>query len=281
MATIGAHEVLARLPAAVSLHQSASLPALRYAVQGLAGGTPVVLSHALGMSLAMWDGLAAHLAPRHAVLRYDHRAQGGSAPVAAPFGIDDLVDDAARLVREWGQGPVVFVGLSMGGLVGQGLAIRHPALVRALVLANTAAVYPPAARDGLLQRAALVRSGGMAPIVESTVERFISAAGRAAQPALAEAVRARLRGADPAGYAASCEAIQGADWLEQLRNVGCPTLVISAAQDPGATPAMGQQIADQIPASRHLLIDGAAHLSVLEQPQAFADAVDGLLAALA
>jgi 3-oxoadipate enol-lactonase len=230
------------------------------------------------MSLAMWDGLAAHLAPRHPVLRYDHRAQGGSSPVAAPFGIDELVDDAARLVREWGQGPVVFVGLSMGGLVGQGLAIRHPALVRALVLANTAAVYPSAAREGLLLRAAQVRAGGMVTVAEATLERFISAAGRARQPALADAVRAQLLGADAAGYAASCEAIQGADWLGLLRNVVCPTLVISAAQDPGSTPAMGQQIADAVAGARHVVIEGAAHLSVLEQPQAFADAVDGLLA---
>ena len=273
----------------VETHHTFSLPQLRVALQGADVGVPVVMSHALGMDLTMWEALAATLAPRHPVLRYDHRGQGGSAAVAAPFGIDELVADATRLVAEWGRGPVVFIGLSMGGLVGQGLALRHPQAVRALVLANTAAVYPAEARAGLAQRAAAVRAGGMTAVVDATVERFVSAAGRAAQPELAAAVRAQLLRAEPAGYAATCEAIAGADWLAALPGVRCPTLVISGAQDPGATPAMGQQITDALnsapvsaaPRARHVVIDPAAHLSVLEQPQAFADAVQGLLAGLA
>ena len=268
----------------VETHHTFSLPQLRLALQGAldaqVSGVPVVLSHALGMDLTMWDGLAAHLAPRHPVLRYDHRGQGGSAAVPAPFGIPELVADAARVITEWGHGPVLFIGLSMGGMVGQGLAIAHPGLLRGLVLANTSASLAPAARDGLLQRAQAVRSGGMAAVADATLERFVSAEGRAKRPELAAAVRAQLLRADVAGYAANCEAIARADHLDRLGRIACPTLVISGALDPGSTPAMGQQIADAVPGAVHQVIEAAAHLSVLEQPAAFAAAVDGLLARL-
>ena len=268
----------------VETHHTFSLPQLRVALQGAldaqVSGLPVVLSHALGMDLTMWDGLAAHLAPRHPVLRYDHRGQGGSAAVPAPFGIAELVADAARVIGEWGHGPVLFIGLSMGGLVGQGLAIAHPALLRGLVLANTSAGFAAAGREGLLQRAQAVRSGGMAAAADATLARFISAEGRARRPELAAAVRAQLLRADAAVYAATCEAIAPADHLAALGRIACPTLVLSGALDAGTTPAMGQQIADAVPGAVHQVIDAAAHLSVLEQPAAFAAAVDGLLARL-
>ena len=267
----------------VETHHTFSLPQVRVALQGAQAGAdnglPVVMSHALGMDLTMWDGLAAHLAPHHPVLRFDHRGQGGSAAVSAPFGVDDLVADAARLITEWGRGPVLFIGLSMGGLVGQGLAIQHPGLVRGLVLANTAPVFTPAGRAGLLARAAAVRSGGMAAVVDATVDRFISAAGRGRHPALAGAVRARLLQADATGYAATCDAIAGADWRAGLASVQCPTLVVSGALDEGTTPAMSRQITDAVPGAQQVVLD-AAHLSVLEQPPDFAAAVDGLIARL-
>lgn len=264
----------------VEIHHSFSLPQLRIALQGADAGLPVVLSHALGMDLQMWDALAAELAPRHPLLRYDHRGQGGSAPVTAGYGIDALVDDAARVIREWGRGPVVFVGLSMGGLVGQGLAVRYPELVRGLLLANTAAVYPEAGRQGFDQRAAAVRGGGMAAIADAVLERFLSADCRAAHPALAQAVRQQLLRADTAGYAWACEAIRDVDWRDQLAAVRCPVRVVAGTLDPGATPAMAQQIVDRIPGARLALLP-AAHLSVLEQPRSFAAELQALLDALA
>ena len=264
----------------VEEHHTFSLPQLRVALQGAEAGTPVVLAHALGLDLGMWDGLAAALAPRHPVLRYDHRGQGGSAAVRAPFTLDDLVADAARVVQEWGRGPVVFVGLSMGGFVGQGLALRHPGLLRGLVLANTAATQSAEGRAALADRARGVRAGGMAPLLDATMARWITAEGHARCPEVVAALRATLGRADPEGYALTCEALAGLDWLPQLGALRCPTLVLSGAADPGTTPAMGQQIADAIPGARHQLIDGAAHLSVLEQPQTFAAAVQAFLAAL-
>lgn len=262
----------------VQHHHTFSTPQLHVALQGTGSGAPVVLSHALGLDLTMWDGLAAALASEHPVLRYDHRAQGASAAVEAPFTLDDLVEDAARLVREWGCGPVVFIGLSMGGMVAQGLAIRHPALVRGLVLANTTAQYPEAAQATWVARIAAVQTGGMAGVVQGVVERYLHADFRAAHPDFSAALHAQLLRADAAGYAASCQAIRHVNWLDSLAQVQCPTLVLAGACDIGATPAMGQAIAERIAGAQFEVFDEASHLSTAEQPARFEAAVRRLLA---
>ena len=256
----------------VATHQTFSTPQLKVALQG--SGAPVVLSHALGLDLAMWDDLAGRLADgtlgsSHEVLRYDHRGHGGSAKPAGPYSMDDLVDDAARLVREWGRGPVSWVGLSMGAMVGQGLAIRHPELVSRLVLANTTSQYPEAARPAWAQRIATVEAEGMAAVAEMVVERYLHAYFRAAEPAATQAIRAAILRNDAAGYAASCAAVAGVAWQSRLSQIACPTLVVSGARDAGAPPAMGQAIAERIPGARLEVIANASHLSVLETPDEF------------
>ena len=266
--------------ARVAVHHTFSQPQLALALQGPAegGGVPIVLSHALGLDLHMWDGLAAHLAAQqHPVLRYDHRGHGGSAVPAGPYTMDQLVDDAARLIREWGHGPVVWVGLSMGGMVGQGLAVRYPELISALVLANTSSQYPPASQAVFAQRIEAVQKGGLAAIVDSVLERYFSAAFRAAQPEAVAAARAKVLRSDPVGYAATCHAVGQVDWLERLRGVSCPTLIIAGALDVGAPIAMSQAMAERIPGAGLLVLDEAAHLSVIEQPEAFRSALDTFL----
>lgn len=262
----------------VATHHTFSEPQLRVALQG--AGSPVVLSHALGLDLSMWDDFAAGLAARHEVARYDHRGHGGSAVPPGPYTLDALVDDAARLIREWGRGPVVWVGLSMGGMVGQGLAIRHPELVRALVLANTAARYPETALAAWQQRIAAVASGGMAAVADMVVERYLHAGFRAEHPEAAQALREQLLRCDPVGYVASCHAVSAVDWVDQQGGIRVPTLVIAGARDVGATPAMAQQIASGIPGAQLEVFDDASHLSVAEVPARFAASVNAFLARL-
>ncbi len=271
--------------ARVAVHHTFSQPQLAIALQGPAlqgpaadGAAPIVLCHALGLDLHMWDELAAQLAAaNHPVLRYDHRGHGGSAVPVGPYTMDDLVDDAARLLREWGRGPVAWVGLSMGGMVGLGLAVRHPELIKALVLANTTSKYPPAAGAVFEQRIGAVRGGGMAAVAESVLERYFTAAFRASQPEAVAAFRAKVLKSDPAGYAATCAAVGGVDWLDRLNAVTCPTLVIAGALDVGAPVAMSQAIVERIPGAELVVFDQASHLSVVEQPAAFAAALDSFL----
>ncbi len=264
----------------VSSHHTFSQPQLHAAVQGpaQAGATPVVLAHALGLDLSMWDELAVHLAATRSVLRYDQRGHGASAVPRGPYRLDDLVDDAARVIREWGRGPVLFVGLSMGGMVGQGLAIRYPELVKGVVLANTTAKYPEAALAMWAQRIATVEQGGLAAIADMAMERYFTAAFRAQRPEAAAGQRATLLRTSAAGYVAGCHAVASVDWLDQLPNITCPTLVIAGAHDIGAPPAMAQSIAERVRGAELVTLADASHISVIEQPVAFAAAVDAFLA---
>lgn len=265
-------------PARVATHHTFSAPQIRVCVQGQ--GPAVVLSHALGLDLHQWDALADRLAQHCTVLRYDHRGHGGSARPAGPYAIDDLVDDAARVVREWGRGPVAWVGLSMGAMVGQGIAVRFPELLRGVVLANTTARYAQAARSAWAGRIAAVEQGGMAAVADAVVERYLHADFRAAHPAETAALRDRLLGTDPAAYVASCHAVAGVDWLERLGSVRLPALVIAGGRDAGATPAMASEIAARIEGAELQVFEGASHLSVAEVPEMFADSVERFLAAL-
>jgi 3-oxoadipate enol-lactonase len=264
----------------VQRHHTFSRPQLQVALQGTGDGLPVMMSHALGLDHTMWNPLAAALSPRHPVLRYDHRGHGGSQKPAGPYSLDELVDDAARLIDEWGRGPVVFVGLSMGGMVGQGLGIRYPDKVRALVLANTTSQYPEAAAPVWQQRIAAVQAGGMAAVADGVVERYLNADYRAAHPEVTVALRAQLLRADATGYLACCHAVAGVNWLDRLDGIKVPTLVIAGARDVGATPAMAQAIAECIAGSELEVFDDASHLSLAEVPERFIERVRRFIATL-
>jgi 3-oxoadipate enol-lactonase len=255
----------------VAVRHTFSQPQLAVALQGPAQGpavgsaVPVVLSHALGLDHCMWDSFAAQLAAaQHPVLRYDHRGHGASAVPAGPYTMDDLVDDAARLIREWGRGPVVWIGLSMGAMVGQGLAIRHPDLVKALVLANTTSQYPEAAQAMWAKRIETVRSQGMAAVVDVVMERYFSVDYRTTHPTELEGFRSRVLRANADGYAASCHAVGGVNWLDRLNQIRCPTLVIAGALDAGAPVAMSEAIVERIAGAELAVFDRASHLSVLD-----------------
>ncbi|MEO5843600.1 MAG: alpha/beta hydrolase, partial [Caldimonas sp.] len=205
---------------------------------------------------------------------------GGSARPPGPYAMDQLVDDAARLIREWDQGPVAFIGLSMGGMVGQGLAVRHPDLLRGVVLANTVARYPEAARPTWAARIAAVEQGGMAAVADGVVERYLHADYRAAHPEIAAELRAGLLRCDPAGYVAACHAVAGVDWIDRLAGVRLPALVLTGARDAGATPEMARAMADRIPGAALRVFADASHLSVVETGEEFHGAVSSFLASL-
>ncbi len=265
----------------VATHHTFSLPQLKVAVQGVASaGVPIVMAHGLGLDMHMWDALAASLAPAHPVLRYDGRGHGGSPATAGPSTMNDLVDDAARLVREWGRGPVVWLGLSLGGMVGQGLAIRYPELVKALVLVNTTASYPDAGRAVWAERIAGVERDGLAATADAAVERWFTPAFRAANSTLVAGFRDTVLRTGAAGYLASAHAVAGVDWLDQLSTITCPTLVIAGSADTGTPVAMAQAIAERIAGAELVVLADAAHLSVTEQPVLFEQHLRRFLAGL-
>lgn len=264
--------------------RSASLPALHYSVReprnGKAPRHTVVLSHALGTDLTMWDSLANQLSLENRVIAYDHRGHGSSDAPEAMYAMADLADDAARLLRELDTGPVVWVGLSMGGMVGQELALRHPSLVRALVLANTTSGYPEAARAVWEQRIATVRADGMEAIADAVMGRYFHDAFRARKPGTVARFRRRLVSTDAVGYVGCCDAVGKVDTAARLGQIAVPTLVIVGELDQGTPVAMAQTLADSIPDARLEVIADASHVSAVEQPEAFAGLVTGFVAGL-
>lgn len=252
--------------------------ALHSETQG--AGSAVVLSHALGMDLRSWDALAAALEPEHRVLRADHRGHGGSPAPAGPYSMDVLVEDAAAWLRAQAVGPVVWVGLSMGGMVGLGLAIRHPQLLRGLVVAHSCAHYPETARAAWDQRIATVADQGIAAIADTVMGRYFHAAFRALHPDVEAAARATLLATDQAGYLGCCHAVRDVDWRAGLADIHCPTLVIAGALDLGAPVALSEVMAHRVPGARLEILQEASHIGPLEQPERFEAILRSFLAEL-
>lgn len=247
------------------------MPNLHFVLQGQ--GPLVVLSHALGCDLTMWDDVARALEDRYTVLRYDHRGHGRSAAIGETFSVDDLADDAAQLIRLQADGrPVHFVGLSMGGMTAQALGARYPHLVRSLAISNSASVYEQTARAMWQARMDTVRAQGMTSIAEGAMQRWFTPEFRgdlAYGASRVAALRAVLEATAPAPYAAACDAVARIDLDAGNARITCPTLVIAGSRDEATPPALSQRIARAIHGAQLRELD-ASHLSAVEKPEAFA-----------
>jgi len=232
-------------------------------------GPIVVLSHALGCDLSMWNGVAAQLARAHTVLRYDHRNHGASEVVRGALRVETLAQDVAELIeREAGGEPVHFVGLSMGGMTAQALAVRHPELLKTVVIANSSAHYPD--QSPWRARVETVAAKGVAAIAPGAVARWLTPAyvGTPEGAAAAKALHDVLVHTDAQGYIESCNAVAAIDFRESNHRMAVPTLVIGGLQDEATPMAMSQAMAGAIPGARLVTID-AAHLSAVERPVEF------------
>lgn len=245
-----------------------SEPQMRVVLQGPEKGVPVVLCHALGLDLSMWSGVSSHLAASgHPVMRYDLRGHGESDR-HCKVTVEALIEDAARLVLEWGMGPVVFVGLSLGGVIAQGLALKYPDRVRALVLANTVAAYPEMSRAAFKARADQVRNAGLEPIMDAVVQRYVSQQFQIDEPAATAKLRAQLRRCSASGYADCCEELAKLDWSDQLCDIRVPTCIFSGASDVAAPRELQLLLANGISQARHITLD-CGHLPTLEAQTTF------------
>lgn len=237
-------------------------------VEGGAGGTPAVLVHAIGCDHAMWDGVVPALAGRR-VVRVDLRGHGASPVPAGPYTLEGLADDVAALLDRLGIERADWVGLSLGGMVGQAFALRHAGRLRRLVVANTTSGYGPEGRALWETRAKTVTEGGMRSILDMAMGRYFSPEFRAAHPEVVERIAARFLATDPAGYAGCCHAIAALDFTGRLGAIASPALVIAGGADVATTPQMGEAMARAIPDARLEVIPGVAHLGAVEAPERF------------
>jgi 3-oxoadipate enol-lactonase/4-carboxymuconolactone decarboxylase len=241
---------------------------LNYDLSGLSGAPVLALSNSLGTTLAMWDGVAAHLRGRYRILRYDTRGHGASATRDTETRIEDLAADLLGLLDALGIAQAHLAGLSLGGMTVQAAAIAAPERVLSLTLMATAAFMPSAQTWG--ERAATVRAQGTAAIVEATLGRWFTPAFRDAAPAALAPIREAFVACDRAGYARACEAIGAMDLRPRLGRIAAPTLVIAGREDPATPPAMAEEICAGIPQAELVLMPRAAHLLAVEHPEATA-----------
>jgi 3-oxoadipate enol-lactonase len=236
----------------------------------------VVLSNSLGTDLSMWDAQAALLAARFHVVRYDTRGHGGSGAPPGPYTMDLLGADVVALLDHLDIERTHFVGLSMGGVIGQWLGAHAPGRLNKLVLANTAARI--GTFDGWQARSVAVRAEGMHDIAAGAPGRWFTPEFVARQPVIVGTMQKTLRGLDPEGYAACCDALAASDLTALLGRVTAATLVIAGTHDPVTTVTDAEVLARAIPGATVATLP-ASHLSNIEAPDRFTDLVATFLSA--
>lgn len=233
---------------------------------GVPNGAPVVFANSLGTDLRLWNALIPLLPEGLRLIRYDKRGHGLSDCPDGPYSLDDLTADAAALIEALDLGPVTFVGLSIGGMIGQSLAANRPDLVRALVLSNTAAkMGTPAIWK---ERIDAINAQGLAAMEAAILDRWFGPAFRATPEA---ALWGALLSRTPvAGYVGCCAAIAAADLTDSTAGLRLPTLAIAGSQDGASPPDLVAATAALIPNAECHVIDGAGHLPCVENPAATA-----------
>lgn len=249
---------------------------LFYRLDGPEDGPPVMLSNSLFSRLEMWDPQMTALTGRgYRVLRYDSRGHGRSDAPDGPYSIEMLADDLAGLMDVVGWERAHFCGLSKGGMVGQVLGSRHPARLCSLTLCDTSAymgaeeVWEPRVRTGM--------ELGVEGLVESSVDRWFTAESKTRIPEEVEKVRQMIRSTPLAGFIGCCRAFQAFDQREANRAITAPSLVIVGEFDPGTDSSHARVIHDAIAGSELITIKAAAHLTNIERPEVFNEALLGFL----
>jgi 3-oxoadipate enol-lactonase len=255
-------------------HAAVADSELHYELQGPAGAPLLVLSHALGADLTMWEAQAAALSRSFRVLRYDARGHGGSPATAPPYTLDQLAGDLVGLLDALELSRVHICGLSMGGLVGMWVGRYAADRVLSLTLANTGARI--GSTESWSTRITAVSGGGLASVSGGVMERWFTPAFRAAAPATVATTRTAFERTSAAGYLGCCAAIRDADLRGELGSIRARTLVIAGRADTATTPEDGRIVAGGIRGARYLELE-AAHLSSVEAAEAFTAALAGFL----
>lgn len=229
----------------------------------------VVLLHSLATSHRMWDEQIAALAPDYRILRIDLRGHGASSVPPGPYSLEMLADDLKTVFDELLIAQAHVVGLSLGGMVAQAFALRHPIRVRSLVLADTSSAASPDAVSVWEARIAQVERFGMASVVESTLERWFTPGFREAHPQRVAAMAGLIRATPVAAYSACAHAVARIALTTRLGVIACPVLVMVGTEDRGTPLPQAEAIVRAIAQSRLVRIRNAAHLANVEQPAAF------------
>ena len=250
---------------------------MNYTLDGPANAPVVTLSHSLATTLAMWEPQLKALTARWRVLAYDTRGHGGTDAPKGGYSLEQLADDAQALLRGLGIQRTHWVGLSMGGMIGQTLALKAPELFTSLSLCDTSSRVPREAKPVWDERIHTAETKGMEPLVELTLSRWFTAPFKERGGAVVETVRGMIRSTPPAGYIGCCQAISGLNLTDRIGAIKVPTLIIVGEEDQGTPVAASKVMHEKIHGSQLVILKSAAHLANMEQPEAFTNALTGFL----
>lgn len=246
---------------------------IHYRIDGDPDGAPIVFANSLGTDLRLWDDMLPHLPGGLRIIRYDKRGHGLSSQPPAPYSMGALVKDAESLLDHLEVRDCVFVGLSIGGLIGQGLAVKRLDQIRGLVLSNTAAKIgiPSIWQD----RMDAVRKGGIEALADATMDRWFSKKFRTSPDHLLWRNMMVRQPVD--GYLGCCAAISGTDFYTPTSGLRLPTLGIAGSEDGSTPPDLVRETVELIPGSRFELMRRAGHLPCVEQPAEYAALLQSFL----
>ena len=242
---------------------------MNYELSGKKDGPIVMLSHSLGSSLLMWNPQRKVLESHFQVLRYDSRGHGKSEAPPGAYTLELLGEDAVALLDALGIDQVHWVGLSMGGMIGQSIALNYPKRLQSLALCDTMAVVPEEAQPIWQERIDAVREKGVESQLEPTMERWFTPIFLNLNPSILGVVREEFLATPAKGYLGCIYAIRKLNYLNRLSEIKIPTLIMVGEDDPGTPVAVSEAMHQRIPNSKLVIIKSARHLSNVEQPEVF------------
>ncbi|MDX1482879.1 MAG: alpha/beta fold hydrolase [Alphaproteobacteria bacterium] len=242
-------------------------------IDGPEGAPWVTFSNSLATDLGLWDEQVALIADRFRVLRYDTRGHGRSERAPPPYDFATLQADVIGLWDALGIAKSHYVGLSLGGSTGIGLAIAHPGRVASLAACDCRVTAPEPFRQAWESRIDIALEDGMAGLVEETMTRWFTEPTLSAGGARLDRIREMIRATSVDGFIGCARALQGIDYLDRVAAISCPTLFVVGEADPAATPELIGAMHARVNGSQLIEIPGAAHISNIENPSAFNEAV--------
>ena len=252
---------------------------MNYTLDGPASAPVVTMSHSLATDLSMWDPTLPALGAFR-VLRYETRGHGATdAPTPRTRWTSSRMTPS-RCSRRSGSRRTHWVGLSMGGMIGQTLALKAPEVFASLSLCDTSSRVPAEARPLWQDRIKTAETQGMEPLVQPTLERWFTEPFRKSRKDVIDQVAKMIRSTPAAGYAGCCHAISALDLTDKISAIKIPTVVIVGEDDPGTPVAASRVMHERIAGSRLEILPKAAHLANMEQPEAFNKALGGFLASV-
>jgi 3-oxoadipate enol-lactonase len=246
---------------------------INYLEEGDPSGFPIIFSNSLGTNLHLWDDIIPYLNPKFRLVRYDKRGHGNSTSTKPPYTMNCLVSDIEFLIDSLNIEKCVFVGLSIGGMIAQGLAARRPSLIKALVLSNTASKI--GTKELWEARVKAVEVNGLPSMVNPVMERWFSKSFFKGHKI--DRWRNMFLDTHPNGYIGCCTAISHTDFYEQASTLRMPTLVLAGSEDGSTPPNLVKETQNLIKESEFYIIKGAGHLPCVEKPKEFAKKLNNFI----